>query len=220
MDEDDPPCTSPGPSSDSLFSPRPKTPSSVESVRSPVTTCAPQKYKKKKDQMSPFETTFLDLAKSQSNRLDREYEKEKSRNAMDAFFESCALRARELSKTKQGWLQTQVSMLIYTAENTDTLPLPGQFMWNQSNAFPSQQLVQSQPFLAQAPIQSNPFQPQSTAQRYSFQTPATQSHPFQTQASEQQSRPLPTQAPIQGNDENDDNPPIADILGIAMNTLQ
>ena len=68
------------------------------------------------------------------------------------------VRARELSKTKQEWLQTQVSMLIYTAENTDTLPLPGQFMWNQSNAFPSQQLVQSQPFLAQAPIQSNPFQ--------------------------------------------------------------
>lgn len=38
---------------------------------------------------------------------------------MDAFFESCAMRAEQLTRAKQAWLQMQVSTLMYNAEFMD-----------------------------------------------------------------------------------------------------
>lgn len=91
---------------------------------------------------------------------------------MDAFFESCALRANDLPKAKQGWLQMQVSTLLYTAENSHNLPPPGSMMWSQPDNPP----VQSYGFPTQVPLQGNTFP----------------SAPMPNNV-------LPTQAPFQGN---------------------
>ena len=48
-----------------------------------------------------------------------------TRDAMDAFYESCSLRTKQLPKSKQGWLQMQVSMLLYAAESGENVPTHG-----------------------------------------------------------------------------------------------
>jgi len=67
-------------------------------------------------EMTDFESSFLELTKAQSQRLSQQTHR-KPRNAMEAFFESCSIRASELNKATQGWLQMQISVLLYNAEN-------------------------------------------------------------------------------------------------------
>ncbi|KAH3792149.1 hypothetical protein DPMN_145640 [Dreissena polymorpha] len=45
--------------------------------------------------MSAFETSFLEMAKAQASKLEKQGKKEEERHPMDAFFESCALRAKK-----------------------------------------------------------------------------------------------------------------------------
>lgn len=77
--------------------------------------------RRKLDRMSTFESSFLELAQAQSLRLDRKQE----RHPLDAFFESCALRAKQLSREKQSWLQLQISMIMYNAESNAIMPQSG-----------------------------------------------------------------------------------------------
>lgn len=75
-------------------------------------TPRPPKRKKSLEKMSAFESSFVKLAQAQSERLERQQQ----RHPMDAFFESCAMRAKQLTRAKQAWLQMQVSALMYNAE--------------------------------------------------------------------------------------------------------
>jgi len=60
------------------------------------------------------------------------------------FFESCAMRAKRLTFERQGWLQMQVSLLMYTAEHS--APAPTMYA-NQHQTFASP--TQSPSFPAQ-----------------------------------------------------------------------
>jgi len=66
--------------------------------------------------MTEFEENFMQFARQQSSRLELATKAQPERHPMDAFFESCSLRAKQLSKETQGWLQMQFSTLLYSAE--------------------------------------------------------------------------------------------------------
>ncbi|KAH3875538.1 hypothetical protein DPMN_038806 [Dreissena polymorpha] len=72
--------------------------------------------------MSAFETAFLEMAKTQASRLEKQGKKEDERHPMDAFFESAALRAKKLPQATQGWLHMQFSTLMYSAESNEAVP--------------------------------------------------------------------------------------------------
>ena len=90
--------------------------------RSPTQSRRAKKKKRTTEAMPEFETSFLELAKAQASRLNSRDDKQPTRDATDAFFESCSLRVKQIPKYKQSWLQMQVSMLLYAAETSDNLP--------------------------------------------------------------------------------------------------
>lgn len=106
----------------------------------------PKKIRKRKEAMTTFETSFLELAKSQSEALAE------PQDPMQAFFESCALRSKDLSSKKKSWLQVQVSMLLHTIETSEHLPPSQQPTYQQIQ--PQQPLQQPMSHLMQ-PIYNN-----------------------------------------------------------------
>ena len=81
----------------------------------------------RKNDWSPLESSVAKLADMQSKlleKLEKQTQKFEHRDQLDSFFESCALRAKNLNKAKQGWLQMQVSMVMYQAENNETPTKP------------------------------------------------------------------------------------------------
>lgn len=111
--------------------------------KNPTESRRPKKTKKCTASMTEFETSFLAIAKAQASRLNTlEYEQPK-RDAVDAFYESCALRTKQLPKNKQLWLQMQVSMLLYTSETSDSLPPFMPYPCQTHHSYPHQQAYNS-----------------------------------------------------------------------------
>ncbi|GFO31737.1 hypothetical protein PoB_005824200 [Plakobranchus ocellatus] len=91
----------------------------------------PQQERKKSciDTDIELKKSLAELVKVQSRLLEEQCKKENQCCPIMTFFQSCALRAKSLSKAKQGWLQVEVSKLLYDAECSDsggsTVAVPG-----------------------------------------------------------------------------------------------
>jgi len=136
---------------------------------SPTQSRRAKKKKRTTEAMSELETSFLELAKAQSSRLNSRDNEQPTRDATDAFFESCSLRAKQLPKYKQSWLQLQVSMLLYAAETDDNLP---PVMSSMAYPFEPRQVYQHpQTYTQLSPVQENLHQEHvSVLPVYTYQT--------------------------------------------------
>lgn len=83
-DEEDSQCSY---APDSDVSTRASTPTNEGVASSSKTPMPPPKPKKKRtEKMSDFESFFLQLAKTQSSRIEEERQQQRQRHALDAFF--------------------------------------------------------------------------------------------------------------------------------------